>query len=1188
MFSFTRQQNLEVPLANEQLTRLYQAMRTAREVDSIEKQWIRQGLAHFHVSGAGHEASAALARHLTPGDWIHAHYRDKALLIARGVPFREFLASLLCRASSHSVGRQMSAHLSAPELNVLSIVGPVGNNALQACGVAAALSDKGESGLVVCSVGDGTTQQGEFLEAIAEAVRWKLPVLFLIHDNGFSISTETFGKTFFSRPDGDALNFYGLPIHRANGADVQQSDAVFGDVVQSMRSSPSPQLVLLQAERLDDHTNADNQLVYRDAERLAAARIERDSLLNLRATLAQLGLSPADLDQYDFEIAEEVRNCASKVLREPEPTSMLTCKAPYPDSLLLKSERRGSGSTRSLSMREAILGTLQEHLASDDRVFLYGQDIEDPKGDVFGVTRGLSSEFPGRVVNAPLSESTIVGTAIGRALAGQRPIAFLQFADFLPLAFNQFASELATMYWRTCGGWQCPVIVMATCGGYKPGLGPFHAQTMDGLATHIPGIDVFMPSNATDAAGLLNAALASPRPTLFLYPKTCLNSREGSTSTGLALHQHFVPPGRAYRLAHGKDLTLVTWGNPVGDCIDAVRKVETLGFTIDLFDLRSLSPWDEAAIIASAARTGRLLVVHEDNLTGGFGAEVIATITEHSTRPMQVRRVARADTYIPFHFPSQIEVLPSFSRILDAMAKMLGCIVTWTKPLTDPAGHVYVRAIGSGPADDCVKVVALLVKVEDAVNVGDCIAEVEATKATIEVCATTSGIVVEILVQPGDDMLIGAPIVLLRTGERKSQSIPPMSRQDTGNREAMLIPTITHRDGSPRHADLRGRDMLRNLSTEGGRKCRQSIFISGIASSLGDRTISNEDIVEHSFPNRNAGEIERLTGIKSRPWASENQTVLSLAVDATSSLLERQQLSITDIDLLIACTTTPDRITPALACRVASEIAGSYQISLAAYDINAACSGYLYALSQAWSYLRQYSRARVIVVTSELLSRLLNPHDFNTSIVFADAATATLVTATPPALMGAGEESGNTDVASNVKTRMYAEAKQTQASSRNTGKPTHSHLTISRPVISGKPHGKKFISVPLAGDGYIQMQGNEVFREAVRAMIDAVERACTESNMTTSDLGLIVPHQANRRIFDAIARRTGCQIYDAIKHLGNTSSSSIPLALEQLAGSSQFDAFGTMALCAYGGGATSAAAIVSCYTKTPKALMGTA
>ena len=305
----------------------------------------------------------------------------------------------------------------------------------------------------------------------------------------------------------------------------------------------------------------------------------------------------------------------------------------------------------------------EPNLAADPRVCLFGEDIEDPKGDVFGVTRGLSTAFPGRVVNSPLSEATIVGASIGRALAGGRPVALLQFADFLPVTLNQIMSELSTMHWRTVGEWNCPVVVLAPCGGYRPGLGPFHSQTMESIAAHMPGIDVFMPSTASDAAGLLNAALKSPRPTLFLYPKVCLNDR--NTTASADAERHFVPIGQgaacdARRSSH--DHRLGQHGSALrksrgGDCVEA-------GFGVDLIDLRSISPWDREAVVESAGRTRKLLVVHEDNLTCGFGAEVVATVCESLSRRIVARRLTRPDTYMPCNFSNQLELLPSFKRIL--------------------------------------------------------------------------------------------------------------------------------------------------------------------------------------------------------------------------------------------------------------------------------------------------------------------------------------------------------------------------------------------------------------------------------------------------------------------------------------------------------------------------------------------
>src|SRR5688500_4106681 len=491
------------------MLRLHRAMFLAREIDRVEQAYVKQGLAHFHVSGAGHESTALIADYLGPQDWLHLHYRDKALLLARGMPVVEFFRGSLATGPSHSAGRQMSAHFSARELNVLSMVGPVGNNALQAVGTAQAVKDQPDAPVVLCCVGDGTTQQGEYLEAVAEAVRTQAPVIFVIEDNRWAISTRTPGLTPFDLPGGPAKELLGLPIARIDGADLAATRTAFETAVTATRSGRAPSLIVLDLERLADHTNADDQDLYRTAEDLAASA-GRDPREAMRRQLRESQMGHVALTQLETALIAEVAEAAAEARAETGPATAGQAKAPYPDAFASRREYRGDAGSPSLTMREAMNAVLRAHLQADRRVYLLGQDIEDPKGDVFGVTKGLSTAFPGRVRNAPLSESTIVGTAIGQALAGKRPVAFLQFADFVPLAFNQIISELGSMYWRTNGTWQCPVVLMISCGGYKPGLGPFHAQTLESVLAHVPGIDVVMPSSAADAAGLLNAALASP------------------------------------------------------------------------------------------------------------------------------------------------------------------------------------------------------------------------------------------------------------------------------------------------------------------------------------------------------------------------------------------------------------------------------------------------------------------------------------------------------------------------------------------------------------------------------------------------------------------------------------------------------------------------------------------------------
>lgn len=1093
------------------MLRLHRAMFLAREIDRVEQDLVKQGLAHFHVSGAGHESTALIADYLGQQDWLHLHYRDKALLLARGLPLVEFFRSLLATGPSHSAGRQMSAHYSARELNVASMVGPVGNNALHAVGNAQAVKFHPDSPVVICCVGDGTTQQGEFLEAVGEAVRTGAPVVFVIQNNNWAISTKTPGQTFFDLPSGPADSFLGLPIRRVDGVDLAATRTAFESAVTHTRATRGPSLLLMELERLSDHTNADDQALYRAADELKSGK-SRDPLEAIRQSLRESQMGDQALAQLETSLIAEVAAAVVEARGEAVPQTAGEAKAPYPAEFAHAKEYRGDAKAPSLTMREALNRVLRDQLQANRDVHLLGQDIEDPKGDVFGVTKGLSTAFPGRVRNAPLSESTIVGTSIGRALTGQRPVAFIQFADFLPLGFNQIISELGSMYWRTDGTWQAPVILMVSCGGYKAGLGPFHAQTLESILAHVPGIDVVMPSSAGDAAGLLNAAFQSKRPTVFLYPKSGLNLSDRRTSDDTA--RQFVAPGKARTVRQGNDLTLVTWGNPLTQSLLAAETLSGAGAEIDLIDLRSISPWDEDAVLRSVRRTKRLLVVHEDNHTAGFGAEVMATVMEQAGLPVSAKRVTRDDIHVPFQFERQIDTLPSYRRIMEAAAALLEFDLAWEAPKAD-AGPAAITAIGSGPADDEVEVVELLVKPGDMIRTGDLVAVVEATKAAVDVQATVTGKVLSIPVEPKQKIAVGAPLMFV-------EADASVARQQT---------TVT--------AERIDRAILKRRSAQQAApvaigRADVPVGVSGIAGVTGARKVQNADL-KGNWQTRDAGDIVKLTGIESRRWVQPGETVFSLAVSATQKLLDEQQLEIGDIDLVIAATGTPDVITPSLACRVADAVSTAGRVSLPAYDINAACSGYLYALAQARDYVTNHPTARVLVVTSEVLSPLLDQNDFNTAVLFADAATASLV-------QGPGHE-----------------------------QPTL--FTFAQPTIAGAPESGELLSVPRAGEGYIKMNGREVFADAVRAMSATLTSACAAEGISMDDIDLMVPHQANQRIIDAIARRSGRPAHSIIRNLGNTSSSTIPLALmDALPTRKPGDRLG---LVAFGGGITYAAAIAT-------------
>lgn len=1098
------------------LLAVYRAMFTAREIDLAEQNLTTRGEAYFHISGAGHEATAALALHLSSVDWLHCHYRDKALLLARGLPIRSFFDNLLCKENGSSRGRQMSAFFSDPELHILGMVTPTANNATQAVGVAASVRNQPGAPIVYCGVGDGSTQQGEFLEGVAEAVRRHLPVLFVVQNNQLAISTITSGSTFFSLPAGNARDLFGVPIEYVDGRHVGLAYEAFGNAIRRMRVDRKPQLIVLDVERLVSHTNADDQRIYRDQVELSQRAETGDPLRNLRAQLLAEGLTESELLEIESEITDQIALAEAESLAGPEPTTNHSARIDLPVELTHPSrESPLSHETPPITMRDALRSVLREYLLQDEQVFLYGEDIEDPKGDVFGVTRGLSSEFPDRVCNSPLSEATIVGTCIGRALTGQRPVAFIQFADFLPMAYNQIVCELATMHWRTGGQWNVPLVILAPCGGYRPGLGPYHAQTMEASFAHIPGLDVFMPSTAGDAAGLLHAAFQSGRPSLLLYPKALLN--DSSRASAIDVGKHFVPIGVSRKVRSGRDITLVGWGNTVALCERAAATLETAGVECEVIDLRSLSPWDEKSVLASAEKTARLIVIHEDNQTCGVGGEILATIAERARLPVAMRRVARADTYVPFNFSNQIEVLPSYKRLLTTAAELLGFDLTWELPAQIESDIVEVKAIGSGPSDETVSVVELHVQTGQKINCGDVIASVEASKSVFDITAPADGIVTELLVAAGDTVVVGKPLFQMRVSNADARKKSPLV-EDPGE------PTLVRR---------RPVETL-PIPRRANRPRAFHVGISSVQSLTGSRVVDNNELVR-SVSSMNDADIFRLTGIESRQWVNGQETAISLAVQAGNRLLEREELSVDDLSLVICSTTSPTSVTPSMACQVLNGLANGHSSTmLQAYDINAACSGYLYSLQAAYDYLQSTPDGRVLVVTTEVLSPLLNLEDLDTAILFGDAASATI---------------------------LYGEEHFTRAKGR-----------LYRPELSAKGEDGSSLSVPFRNDGFIQMKGRRIFHEAVRSMIASLNRVCQREGIGVNDLNLIVPHQANQRILDAIQSRVGATVYSNIRRLGNTSSSSIPLCLSELIpAAKQGDRFG---LCAFGGGFTFGASIL--------------
>jgi 2-oxoisovalerate dehydrogenase E1 component len=1099
---------------------VYQSMVKAREVDVLEMDYTKRGEAFFHVSGAGHENIAFLAPHLIADDYLHCHYRDKSLMIARGVPERQFFLSLFAKDSSHSRGRQMSAHLSDPARNVLSMVGPVGNNALQAVGVATVIKSNPTNPLVLCALGDGTSQQGEVLEAVAHAVRESLPVLFLIEDNHWAISTKTIGKTFFSTPSGEADHYYGIPIVRIDGRDAEETYATFGRVTARMREDRKPAVVIFAVKRLQSHTNADDHRTYRTPAEIAETSRNDDPLPRLRNWLVAQGVAESDLTGLEQQIKASVLADSIDAQDSPDPQPCFDAKAPLPPRLTdPASEYLGTADGEQITMLEAMREVLRHRLDRDPRVSLFGEDIEDPKGDVFGVTKGLSQAFPGRVTNSPLAESTIVGVAVGQALAGDRPVAFLQFADFFPIAYNQIFAELGSMYWRTDGGWTAPVILLVSCGGYKPGLGPFHASSMESLAAHTPGIDVFLPATAGDAAGLLNAAFESARPTVLFYPKSCLNDRSQTTSRDV--DRQLVPIGKGRLHRSGTAMTFVAWGNTLAISLKAADALAAAGVTSDVIDLRSIAPWDENLVLESVRKTGRLIIVQEDNLTASVASEIAATVAERAGDPVAIRRVSRPDTFVPFHFENQLQVLPSYRRVLTTAVELLGGTVSWKADDRPDSQFSFVEAVGSSPSDESVTVVEWKVKAGDALKPGQIIGELEADKAAFELSCALEGTLVEVLVPVGVMVKVGTPLLKVATGEFRV-SKKPVILEEPGQ------PVIVWPISSPTAIA----DQTRHRATG------PVAGIAGIRIAPGSRVVTNEDI-SAACPAWAPQDILKRIGIETRRWAAEGEDALTLATKAASELLAQHNLTVDDLTAVFCSSGTPLRIAPSMACMTLAQLSLDRETppEMQAQDIVSACSGYLYSLQAAWDHVRHNPNGRVLVLTTEVLSRRIDPSDYFTAPMFGDAATATLV-------VGAGR--GAEMVAS-----------------------------YDRPQLSGKGDIGDILRVPLPGDGFIYQNGPKVFQEAVHHMVDQLEKACASGGIHVQDLDRVVAHQSNQRILNEVRQRTNMpeeKVFSNIRHYGNTSSNSIPLALFDLLPALRSG--NVVGLCAFGGGFTFGGALM--------------
>ena len=690
-------------LDREALRRMYRVMVAARRTDDQEILLKRQNKIFFQISGAGHEAvQVATAAHLRPGsDWFYFYYRDRALSQALGMtPYEHLLQAVAAEIDPASGGRQMPAHWGHRPLRIVSVSSPTGTQFLQSVGcveagmraaldpaMRAALEQFEDDEVALCTTGEGTTSQGEFWEALNTACNLKLPVIFLVEDNGYAISVPVEVNTAGGSISRLVSGFPDLFIEEFDGCDVFTSYEAAGRAVAYCRARKGPALLHAHVVRPYSHSMSDDERLYRpESERQRDA--ERDPIVVLRAQLVERGLATAEeLDAIDAEVAEEVKAASDRALEQPQPARDTALRFLFSDDVdptgaAFDTEHEPAFEGDETTMVDLINAAMRSEMERDPRIVVFGEDVADVsreavleevkgKGGVFKCTHGLQRRFgANRVFNSPLAEANIVGRAIGMATRGLKPVVEIQFFDYIWTAMMQIRDELATMRYRSGGNWTSPVVIRVAYGGYLKGGAIYHSQTGETLFTHTPGLHVVLPSNALDANGLLRTAMRCDDPVIFLEHKHLY--RQVYNKGRNPGPDYMVPFGKASRVREGTDLTIVTCGALVKRSLDAARIAAERGIDTEIIDLRSLNPLDMETIATSVKKTSKVIVAHEDSLSWGIGSEIAARIADDLFPWLDgpVRRVAALDTWVAYSPQLEDAILPQTEDVLNAITEL--------------------------------------------------------------------------------------------------------------------------------------------------------------------------------------------------------------------------------------------------------------------------------------------------------------------------------------------------------------------------------------------------------------------------------------------------------------------------------------------------------------------------------------
>jgi len=702
-------------LSAEQLVEFYRLMYVSRRTDDREIVLKRQQKIFFQISCAGHEALlVAAGMALKPGyDWFFPYYRDRAICLTLGNTVEEQLLQAVGAADdTASGGRQMPSHWSSKKLNIVTPSSSTATQCLHAIGCAEAgryfakypdaakkvdgdyrefkdVTFHGDE-VVYVSIGEGSTSQGEFWESLNTASNGKLPVLYVVEDNGYAISTPVEVNTPGGNISRLIANFPNFHFAEIDGTDPIASYVAMTEAVAHCRAGKGPALVHGHVIRPYSHSLSDDERAYRSAAELEQDSL-RDPISRMQMWLLREGiLDAAGINKLERQVDEEVQRAADRAVMATLPTVASITKHVYSEDLSVTDARFDTqpvptADPTERTMADLINTCLKDEMRRDERVVVFGEDVADAtrdgalregklkgKGGVFKLTAGLQTEFGSdRCWNSPLAEANITGRAIGMAVRGLKPVVEIQFFDYIWPAMHQMRNELALVRWRSNGAFNCPLVMRVPIGGYLTGGSIYHSQSGESIFTHTPGVRVVMPSNALDALGLLRTAIRCDDPVLFLEHKRLY--RETFGRAAYPGPEYAIPFGKAKIVRPGKDLTVVTYGAVVPRALQAAQKIHReKGIDVELIDLRSLSPYDWEAIAESVRKTNRVIIAHEDMLSWGYGAEIAARIGDELFHDLDapVRRVAAMDTFVAYQPLLEDAILPQPEDLYRAMAEL--------------------------------------------------------------------------------------------------------------------------------------------------------------------------------------------------------------------------------------------------------------------------------------------------------------------------------------------------------------------------------------------------------------------------------------------------------------------------------------------------------------------------------------